>query len=507
MLAVVRSATLAGFEGIITLVEVNVTGGFPHFEIVGLADTAVKESRERVRAALANNGFRLPRGRITVNLAPAAIRKHGPALDLPIALGILLASRQLPPAPLVTGAVICGELSLEGRVRPVRGVLPMALAALKNNCTAMVVPGGNQHEAAALAELKVYGLNSLNEIVEHCQGDTTLKPAVYTRPGPDQWAGPDLAEVKGQQGAKRALEVAAAGGHNLLFQGPPGAGKTMLANCLPGILPPLTRSQSLEVSQVYSIAGLLPPQGLLSWPPFRNPHHSASTAGIGGGGSQPRPGEISLAHHGVLYLDEFPEFRREVIEMLRQPMEEGEITIVRSHGAYTFPARFLLVAAANPCPCGYYGVDGMDCRCTAGQIHKYRSKLSGPILDRIDIWAEVPQLEYDKLRRTGDGERSDQVRRRVAAARETQARRFKGRRFATNGAMEVADVDRFCQLEPEAEALMAVAFKQYRFSARAYQRLLKVGRTIADLAGDERISGPAMAEALSYRTLFGAEIT
>lgn len=506
MLAVVKSATLAGYEGLITQVEVNVTGGFPHFEIVGLADTAVKESRERVRAALANNGFRLPRGRITVNLAPAAIRKHGPMLDFPIALGILLASRQLSPVPLLTGAVICGELSLEGRVRPVRGVLPMAMAALKAKCGTMVVPAENQLEAAALTELTVYGISSLTEFVQHCRGNAALKPADYPHAPEQDRAGPDLAEIKGQHGAKRALEVAAAGGHNILFQGPPGAGKTMLANCLPGILPPLSRSQALEVSQVYSIAGLLPQQGLLNHPPFRNPHHSASTAGIGGGGSQPRPGEISLAHHGVLYLDEFPEFRREVIEMLRQPMEEGEITIVRAHGSFRFPARFLLVAAANPCPCGYYGVEGVACRCTAGQIHKYRSKLSGPILDRIDIWAEVPPLEYEKLRRVGQAEASAQVRKRVVAAREIQARRLKGRKQLTNAAMDVGDVDRFCRLSPEAEELMSAAFIQFRFSARAYQRLLKVGRTIADLAGEaETIPAAAMAEALSYRTLYSEE--
>jgi magnesium chelatase family protein len=499
MLAVLKSCTLSGYEGVLTLVEVNVARGFPHFDIVGLADTAVKESKERVRAALANNGYKLPSERITVNLAPAAIQKHGPGLDVPIALGILAASGQIPVTDRLLGTMMTGELSLDGKIRPVRGVLPMAIAAARNRLTAMAAPRENAAEGAAIQTVQVVPVSDLSELVAWCKGQTDIEPASVPSVRDSLRQSGNLAWVKGQLGAKRALEVAAAGGHNLLMVGPPGSGKTMLANCLPSILPPLEPEQSLEVSQIYSVAGLLPHGGLITDPPFRNPHHSASLGGIVGGGTVPRPGEISLAHHGVLFLDEFPEFRRSVLEVLRQPAEEGRITISRTKSTYTFPAHFLLVAAANPCPCGYYGVAGGECRCTAGQISRYQSRFSGPILDRIDLWLDISPVSFHKLRQKGQEEDSAAVRQRVLAARGIQQRRFSCSRL--NAAMDSHQVEIYCSLDPDGEALLGAAYKRLRLSARAHQRILKVARTIADLAGRERIQTEDMAEALSYRSL------
>lgn len=498
MLAVLKSCTLTGFEGVLTLVEVNVARGFPHFDIVGLADTAVKESKERVRAALANNGFKLPAERITVNLAPAAIQKHGPALDLPIALGILAASGQIPIKAKLLDTLVAGELSLEGKVRPVRGVLAMAIVAANAQLAGLAVPAENASEAAAVG-LPVLPVTELKELVAWCRGELEPQQAVAASSAKPAAAGLDLAQVKGQLGAKRALELAAAGGHNLLLVGPPGSGKTMLANCLPSLLPPLNQEQSLAVSQIYSVAGLLPHGRLLTEAPFRSPHHSASLGGIVGGGAIPRPGEISLAHHGVLFLDEFPEFRRSVLEVLRQPIEEGRITIARTRSTYSFPCRFLLIAAANPCPCGFYGVQGGKCSCSWGQISRYRSRFSGPILDRIDLWLELAPVAFSQLRQRGRQEDSRTVRQRVVAARAAQQRRFQGARL--NAGMAAAEVDVHCVLDSQGESLLAEAFRTLRLSARAHNRLLKVARTIADLDGRERIEVGDMAEALSYRSL------
>lgn len=499
MLAVLKSCTLSGYEGVLTLVEVNVARGFPHFDIVGLADTAVKESKERVRAALTNNGYKLPSERITVNLAPAAIQKHGPGLDLPIALGILAASGQIPATSRLLDTLVTGELSLEGKIRPVKGVLSMAIVAAKNKVKYMAVPLENAPEAAAIEAVEVVSVSGLKDLVAWCQGQLDIEPAsAPVLQGKDLVYQNNLAHVKGQLGAKRALEVAAAGGHNLLMVGPPGSGKTMLANCLPSILPSLNPEQSLEVSQIYSVAGMLPQGRLIKEPPFRGPHHSASLGGIVGGGAVPRPGEISLAHHGVLFMDEFPEFRRSVLEVLRQPIEEGQITIARTKFTYSFPARFLLVAAANPCPCGYYGVGGGHCTCTVGQISRYRSRFSGPILDRIDLWLDIPPVSYEKLRQRGREEDSSAVRQRVEAARAIQKRRFGVSQL--NGEMNSHQVEVNCTLDFQGEALLKEAFRRLRLSARAHQRVLKVARTIADLAGRQHIHREDMAEALSYRS-------
>lgn len=501
MLARALAASPWGIEARLVEVEVDVQTGLPQIQIVGLPDAAVRESRERVRSALRHAGFDLAPRAVTVNLAPADLRKEGNHLDLAIALALLAAHGALPSAVL-DGRVFVGELGLDGALRPIRGALAIADLARRGGLDELVLPDRNAGEAAALGDLRVVGPANLLEALAHLSGERPLEPAVERRDGLSP-AEPtvDFAEVRGQEAAKRALEVAAAGGHNVVFIGPPGAGKTMLARALPGILPPLGRAEAIAVTKIHSLVAEAPPSGLLSVRPFRAPHPGVSAAGLVGGGSMPRPGEVSLAHAGVLFLDELAEFHRDALEALRQPLEEGWVSVARARASLRFPARFTLLAAMNPCPCGHLGDPRHACRCPLPAVERYRSRVSGPLLDRIDLHVDVPALRLRDLRGEGS-ERSSTIAERVTRARRAQAARFPPEHSTpTNAGLEGRRLRQACTLDDAGRRLLESAFERLGFSARALSRVLKVARTIADLAGAESIGPAHLAEAVQYRSL------
>lgn len=501
MLSKVKACVLQGIEGSIVEVETDLSNGLPGFNIVGLADTAIKEAKERVRSSIKNSGYKFPVSKITINLAPANLKKEGSQMDLPIAVGVLSASKIIKKH--IENICFIGELSLDGKITKVDGALPLVISLRNYNINKVIIPIDNKEECGVIDNIEIIPVETLNDLVDYLNEEISILPykSVYSESLSEINYEEDFSEIKGQTALKRAVEIAAAGGHNLLMLGPPGSGKTMIARRIPTILPDLAFEESLEVTKIYSISGEINENGLIRKRPFRSPHHTVSRAALAGGGKLSKPGEVSLSHYGVLFLDEMPEFPKNVLEVLRQPMEDGMITIARANNTYSYPARFMLIGAMNPCSCGFLGDPRHECSCNQGQINKYLSKISGPLLDRMDIQIEVSPVYYEDLNSKAIEETSAQIKERVLRARKVQSNRYKGLKVYTNSQLSSKQVTKYCKIDNDTEALLKVAFESMGLSARAYNKILKVARTIADLENCDNIMQKHVAEAIQYRTL------